>query len=99
MPTGHRIDVLKDLTGEQDLEIVKEFMQISPYMKLLPPEHRSDWYETHFEHAKRFGTNISEQMVISQQMADSLDGTSHATTMLAELTKSANRLMGNGDQT
>lgn len=63
--TGTRIDGLKDLTREQDLEAVKRYFEKHPFAKALEPEHRAHWFETHMEHAKRYGTNISEQLVIS----------------------------------
>ena len=74
-----------DLTPEQDLEAVKRYYESHPFAQALEPEQRAHWFETHMKHAKRHGTNISEQLVISQQMADTMDGTSYADDLLAYL--------------
>lgn len=89
---GRRIDGLDRLTPEQDLWVVGEYMRTSPYVQKLIPEHRADWYEMHLEHSKRFGTTVSEQLVITQEMADTLGRTNHAEEMLARLLDFADRL-------
>ena len=80
-----RIDGLKDLTPEQDLETVMRYYDHDPFAQSLKPEHRADWFETHMRHAKRHGTKISEQLVITQRMADKLDRTDYASELLAYL--------------
>ena len=65
--TGRRIDGLKALTREQDLEAVKRYFEKHTFAKALEPEHRAHWFEAHMEHAERNGTNISEQLVITRR--------------------------------
>ena len=93
---GRRIEVLCELSGEQDLEIVKEYMQTSPIVQALSPKYRSHWYETHLAHARKYGTNVSEQLVITQEMADFLDDTNRAEGLQNQLTELAHQLFGSG---
>lgn len=85
MKGSARIDGLKDLTPEQDVEAVMRYYDPDPFAQSLKPEHRADWFEVHMRHAKRYGTNISEQLVITQRMADRLDRTDYASELLAYL--------------
>ena len=82
---GRRINGLRDLTPEQDLEAVKRYYESHLLTQAMEPENRSHWFETHMAHAKKHGTNISEQMVISQQMTDAIDGTDYADDLRAYL--------------
>ena len=82
---GRRIDGLKDLTPEQDLEAVKRYYESHLFAQAMEPENRSHWFETHMAHAKKYGTNISEQLVISQRMTDVIGGTDYADDLLTYL--------------
>ena len=82
---GRRIAGLKNLTPEQDLEAVKRYYESHPFAQALEPEHRAHWFETHMAHAKKHGTNISEQLVTTQRMTDAMDGTAYADDLLAYL--------------
>ena len=86
---GRRIEGLKDLTPEQDLELVKRYFEIHPFVQALEPEDRAHWYETHMEHAKRYGTNISEQLVITQLMTDAMVEADCVIELLGYLQQSA----------
>ena len=89
MEGSARIDGLKHLTPEQDLEAVMRYYDSDPFAQSLQPEHRADWFEVHTRHAKRHGTNISEHLVITQRMADRLDGTDYASELLVYLLQTA----------
>ena len=85
MPKGKRVDGLKDLPPEQDIEAIRRYYEKHPFVQSLSPEHRFHWFEIHKDHAKRRGTNISEQMVISQQAVDRIDSTDSTDELLAYL--------------
>ena len=85
MPKGRRIEELAGLTPEQDLAVVLKYMDVNPVMQLLEPDERSDWYERHLAHAKKLGTTVSEQLVITAEMADMLEGTRHTVILLGQL--------------
>ena len=87
--TGRRIEGLKDLTPEQDLEVVKRYFEIHPFVQALESDLRAHWFETHMEHAKRYGTNVSEQLLITQLMTDAMDETDCADELLAYLQQAA----------
>ncbi len=82
--TGTRIGSLAGLTREQDLAVVVNYMNVDPFVQSLAHENRSDWYETHLAQAMKYGTTVSEQLLITAQIADGIDDTQWAVSLLRQ---------------
>lgn len=83
--THDYIGELKRLTSDQDLKAIEKFMGTNYVVRAFTSGYRSTWYETLTKDADERSTTVSEQLVVMQQEADRMNGTSYANMLAAQL--------------